>query len=76
VGHVKTLKPCGLEGVAEKLPAVAASAFTTPKARAMEFVNEGVLLGPRTLITVEMTAMSSTATDTANIRRGCVHANQ
>jgi hypothetical protein len=42
----------------------------------MEFVNECGLLEPRTPITVEMTAMSSTANDTANIRRGCVHATE
>jgi hypothetical protein len=42
----------------------------------MEFVIEGVVSFPRTLITVEMTAISRTATDTAKSRRGCVHATE
>jgi hypothetical protein len=69
-GQVRTLNPCGLAGVAEKPPTDVASAFTTPKARAMEFDNEGELLGSRTLTTVEMPAMRSTAAATANSRRG------
>src|ERR1019366_8178954 len=42
----------------------------------MEFDNEGVLLGPRTLITVETPAMRRTAAATAKTRRGWVHVNR